>query len=94
MSWQVRSQHVDIELGHHILVFHNPESGAVHVSQVVVGAAGCPLCGHVYLASADGLDMKAIIAQELELLEKGHQQAVEHAKRHRVPFTRGDGKIR
>lgn len=84
MSWQVKEQFVDQELGHHVVVFHNPRSGAHHVTQIVVGATGCPLCGHVYVANVDGLDVNAIIEEELNSLNAGHQQVTEHARKHQV----------
>ena len=96
MSWGVKAQHVNMEIGHHIVLLENQETGGQHVLQIVLRAVdGCPHCGHIKpLDNLGQLDVPAIIAHEIANLEFIDDQLIQHAKKHQVPRTRSDGKIR
>ena len=95
MSWQVREQHVDLSLGRHYVVLHEPVSGAEHHLMIYVGHDSCPTCGAVKPKTNTGdIDFKAILKQEIEALEASHAQSAAHAKLHNVPILKADGKAR
>lgn len=95
MSWQVSRQHVDKALGHDIIHLHEPQSGAEHIIQIIVGHQSCPVCGHVRPKTDLGdIDRHAIIAQEIANLELSHANAEAWARKHRIPILGKDGKAR
>lgn len=95
MAWQVKSQHVDKALGHHVVLLHDPHSGAGHVLQIIVGHEACPVCGHVKIAeNVNEINPHEIIAQEVVNLEKAHAQSHHYARKHGVPVMGPDGKAR
>jgi hypothetical protein len=89
MAWQVKEQHVDLSLGRHYIVLHEPISGAEHHIAVYVGHDSCALCGHASPKTNTGdLDMKAILKKEIEALEASHAQTAAHARKHNVPILK------
>jgi len=89
MSWQVKDQHVDLSLGRHYVVLHEPVTGAEHHVAIYVGHDSCPLCGNVQPKTNTGeLDVKAILKQEMEVLEASHAQSRAHAQKHNVPILK------
>lgn len=95
MAWQVKEQYLDEAMGHHVIHLHDPEVGALHVLQIIVNHDACPLCGHVSPKTNLGdIDVKAIIAEELQNLEKSRENERSHARTHRLAKMRADGKAR
>lgn len=95
MAWQVKSQHVDKALGHHVVILHDPSINAGHVLQIIVGHESCPVCGHVKIAeNVNELSPREIIAQEVANLEAAHAQSHEYARKHNIPVMGADGKAR
>jgi hypothetical protein len=86
MSWQVVTQHVDKQLGMHIIHLRDAWSKAHHIVQILIGHDSCPLCGHVKPKTNTGeLDPRKIVAQEVAALEKVHSNIDSYSKRHGVP---------
>lgn len=89
MSWELKSQHVDKQLGMHILHLEEAWSKARHIIQILIGMDSCPLCGHVQPKTNTGeIDVPAILARELSALERVHQIIDAHAKRWNVRIRR------
>ena len=92
MSWQVKTQHVEADLGRHYAILHDPQTGAEHHLVIYVGHVSCPLCGHVKpLDAVEQIDCREIIKQEMAALEASHKQAKEHARKNNLPLVRADG---
>jgi hypothetical protein len=82
MSWDVVSQHIDKQLGHHIIHLQDAWSKSRHIIQIMIGKDHCPLCGHVHPKTNTGeLDVRAIIARNVEALETVHANIDAHAKK-------------
>lgn len=85
MSWQVRNQYLDRQIGHHVVHLHDPNTGAEHVLQIIVGQESCPTCGHVKVSeNVNEISPREIIAQEIAELEKAHAQAQSYARQHGI----------
>ena len=89
MSFQLKDQHVDEQLGRHYITIHDPETGAEHHLAIYTGHHSCPLCGHVKPHDNLGeIDHKAIIKEEIALLEASKAQTRAHAKKHGIPILK------
>lgn len=87
MSWRIKNQYVDAEIGHHVIELHHPGTGAEHILQVIVGHHGCPTCGHVRLVdNLDEINIKKIVSEHIEKLNASHAQVEAHARKHNVPL--------
>lgn len=95
MSWQIKAQHVDELLLRHYIEIHDPETGAEHHVVIYTGHNSCPACGHVQPHNNLGeIDVKALVKEEIALLEVSRQQTRAHARKHGIPILKADGKTR
>ena len=95
MSWQKKSEHLDKRTGIHHVILHEPESGAEHHVQILVGHGVCHSCGAVHQVAKDGqLDIRARIDSILANLQASHDAMEEHAVKHQVPVLTADGSMR
>lgn len=89
MSYQIKTQHVNVGEGHHYIVLHDPETGAEHHVMIRTGHDSCPTCGHVKPKDNLGaLDLKAIVKEEIGNLEKAKAQTKEWARKHNIPLLK------
>lgn len=95
MSFQLKEQSVDLGIGCHDIILHDPDTGAEHHIKIFTGHHSCPLCGHVKpIDNLGKIDHKALMKEEISSLEAAKQQTREHAKKHSIPILRADGKAR
>lgn len=95
MSWEVKLQQLDKRLGMVIIHLHEPDSRAEHKLQIMVGHDACPHCGHLTLKTNTGdLDPRALLAEEMKLLEASHAQQDAFARKHGIPLRRVTGTAR
>jgi len=84
--WKKRHEIVDTRTKMHVITLHEPDSGAEHKLQIMIGHDSCPHCGHITLK--DGIDAAQHVANELALLNQSHAAMKEHAERHRAPLRK------
>ena len=89
MSWSVVKEHVDKQIGHHIIHMQEAWSKAEHIVQIIIGKDSCPLCGHVWPKTNTGeLDPRAIKAAELASLELVHKNMDAYAKKNSIAIRK------
>jgi hypothetical protein len=77
---------LDLRTGMHLIPLIDPESGAEHRLQFNVGHESCPHCGHVKPQDElEKIDVKKIIAEEIDALNMSHASQRAYARRHGVP---------
>jgi hypothetical protein len=85
MSWEKKSEHVDMALKRHYVVLEESQTGAQHHVSIYLGHDSCPLCGHVKPKTETGeIDPHAIIRQEIAELEGSAAHTHAYARRHGV----------
>lgn len=100
MAWQKKNteehkEMVDLRTGMHLIPLIEPNSGAEHRLQIVIGHDACAACGHVKpKTNTDEIDPKQHIKQEMTALEQSHANQRAYAKKHGVPVLGADGKVR
>lgn len=86
MSWKLDSLDFDGEISHVVAKISHSETGAQHRLQIAAGFDHCPHCGHVVPKNNLGqIDIRAIIARELESLERAHAQDIAWIRKHNIP---------
>jgi len=86
MAWQKQHQEtVDLRTKMHVMTLHEPETGAVHKLQIMIGHDSCPHCGHITLKDEVGdTDVAQHVANELESLTQSHAAMMALAKRRKA----------
>ena len=75
---------IDGETGAHVQRLRNLETGAEHITQIMVGHSACPLCG-VSSAPAEpaaGIDPHAKVEADLAMLNGIHVEMKAYAAKH------------
>lgn len=89
MSWSKVREHIDHQIGMHVIHLEHAFTKAQHKLQIWLGMDACPLCGHVVPKTNTGeLDPHAFVAQEIAALERVHGNIEAYARKHRVPIRR------
>ena len=80
MAWILKDEFIDLAQARHVVIFHNPDTGAEHHLVNAFGLPSCPHCGHV--KAAVGVDFHKVKADTLTALNEHHQQVMRYREQH------------
>jgi hypothetical protein len=83
MAWRIHDEFIDLPQGRHVVVFHNPDTGAEHQLIHQFHLDVCPHCGHPNVTEeGEPIDFHQIKADTLEALNEHHQKSMAYREKH------------
>lgn len=83
MSWRIKDEFLDLARARHVVIFHNPDSGAEHHLVHEFKLAACPHCGVSKTdAAGDPLDFQKIKVDTLAALQAHHKSVLQYREKH------------
>lgn len=83
MTWKIKDEFIDVAQGRHVVIFHNPDTGAEHHLINLFGLDACPTCGHT-MATFHGhsADFHKLKADKLNELNDHHKKVAAYLEKH------------
>jgi hypothetical protein len=81
MSWKPKDEFIDLAQARHVVIFHNPDTGAEHHLIHHFALNACATCGHVK-EQAETIDFQQVKVDTLAALNDHHKKLMQYREKH------------
>lgn len=83
MAWKIKDEWIDLRQSRHVVLFHNPDTGAEHQLIHEFNVPACPHCGHPHMIEQKPVDFESIKAEVHAALHAHHRRSMEYHEKHK-----------